>query len=140
MQNSVKYLLMLILIAGLISIRLFENVLFYDPLLAFFKTDHSTSILPVLNRFEVTINVLLRYAANTILSLAILWLVFKNKEILKLSTILYITIGIVVLIVFYILLGVSEKGDHMLLFYVRRFLIQPLLLLILLPAFYFQKQ
>jgi exosortase F-associated protein len=31
-------------------------------------------------------------------------------------------------------------GGHLALFYVRRFLIQPIFLLLLIPAFYFQKK
>jgi exosortase F-associated protein len=44
------------------------------------------------------------------------------------------------MIVFVFLLESSAAGEHMALFYVRRFLIQPLFLLLLLPAFYFHKR
>ena len=44
------------------------------------------------------------------------------------------------MIAFVLLLNTSADGDHMALFYVRRFLIQPLFLLLLLPAFYFHKR
>jgi exosortase F-associated protein len=73
-----------------------------------------------------------------LLSLAILWLVFKKKSVLKVATVLYAGLFIFVFIAFVILLDTSDNGNYLLLFYIRRFLIQPIFLLILLPAFYFQ--
>jgi exosortase F-associated protein len=130
----------MVLVTGLIAVRFYENELFYNPLLTFFKTDHSTQPLPEFDATKLYLSVTLRYIINTVLSLAILWMVFRSKEVLKFSVILYITLFIVLFFVFIILMNTSEAGNHMALFYVRRFLIQPLFLLILLPAFYFQKR
>lgn len=124
----------------LVLVRAFENALFYDPLLLFFKTDYKSMQLPEMDIFALQMGIALRFLMNTLLSLSILWLVFFDKEIIRISTLLYILLFVVLFVAFSAIIFTSEDtGGHLVLFYVRRFLIQPLFLLILLPAFYFQK-
>jgi exosortase F-associated protein len=139
MNRFSKIISILILIGLLVSIRAFESDLFYDPLILFFKTDHTTGTLPAFDTFKLLMNISLRYLANTILSLAILWLLFKERGIIKLSFMIFVIFFVVFMLVYGYLLFNSSTADYILLFYVRRFLIQPLLLLILIPAFYFHK-
>ncbi len=125
----------------LLLIRGFEDSLFYDPLLEFFKMDYKTMPLPEMDRSSLLLGIALRYFLNTLISLAILWLVFLDRGIIKLSILLYIILFVLFILVFSFLIYSSYFTENLLvLFYVRRFLIQPLFLLILLPAFYFQKQ
>lgn len=140
MSRLFRYLIILILISGLILIRHFEDSLFYDPLLRFFKTDHSTQALPEMQTFKLVLNTCFRYFLNSSLSLLIIWFVFQNKGIIKAAGLLYMLLFIPFIIIFWILVSGDGSGSHMLLFYLRRFLIQPLFLLLLLPAFYFQKR
>jgi exosortase F-associated protein len=140
MNNPLKIALLFGLAGILIVIRMFENSLFYTPLLDFFKTEHTTQPLPELDTFRLLANVALRFVINSVISVAILWLLFQKKEIVRLSVMLYIILFLLLFPLFSYLLHFSEAGEHMVLFYVRRFLIQPLLLLLLIPAFYFQKR
>lgn len=130
-------------VVGLLSLfilfRFFEETLFYDPLLVFFKTDHTTMPLPDFEFGKLLLNLAFRYLLNTAISLAILWVVFTNKSILQFSALLYGILFFILMLTFAVLLVYSEAGDHLALFYVRRFLIQPILLLLLLPAFYAQR-
>jgi len=128
------------LIAALITVRAFEDLLFYDPLIYFFKTDHSTQNLPKMEIGLMLANTSLRFVINTILSLVLLWFIFRNKEIIKLSLILYLVCFLIATTGFIYFIYNSAVGENMGLFYFRRFLIQPLLLLLLIPAFYFQKK
>jgi exosortase F-associated protein len=127
-----------LLAACLVFIRMFEDELFYNVLLDFFKKDHSTQPLPQFSTLKLVGNVTLRYILNSTLSLGILWFLFMDKGIIKISALLYAILFFILLILFLFLINSSSTGQHMTLFYVRRFLIQPLFLLILLPAFYFQ--
>lgn len=140
MNKQVKIILIIALFGLLILVRIFEDRLFYDPLLEFFKTDHSTEPLPALNTLKTLFHVAIRFGANTLISLLVLWVAFRDRGVLKLSILLYGILFIVGMILYTSLLSQSNAGDHMLLFYVRRFLIQPLFLLLLLPAFYFHKR
>jgi len=140
MKRVFKIISIVFLFGLLVVIRLFENELFYDPLLNFFKTNHATQQLPELETFRLIGHLAFRFLLNTMVSLAIIWVFFRDKGFMKLSAILYALLFAVLLIVFVILIATSKGDGHMLLFYVRRFLIQPVFLLILLPAFYFQKK
>ncbi len=140
MNRIYKITGILLLAFLLVLIRAFENSLFYDPLLEFFKADYKTLPLPSMDIFSLQASIALRFFVNTLISIAILWLVFRDKEIIKLSAILYVSLFAAFFIAFSFIVYTSEGTDsHMVLFYVRRFLIQPLFLLILVPAFYFQK-
>ena len=138
MNKGVRILMIVLLVGTLVGIRLFEDSLFYDPLIDFFKTDHTTKPLPEINTVKVLAHVGFRFLLNTLVSLGIIWTLFKDIGMLKLSMVLYGLLFISLILVFSFLLFSSETGNHMTLFYVRRFLIQPIFLLILLPAFYFQ--
>jgi len=97
--------------------------------------------LPDMDVLALWVNIAFRYLLNALISLLILWLVFLDKSIMKFSSLLYFALFILFFTVFSIMIYTSDGSDNLLvLFYVRRFLIQPLFLLILLPAFYFQKQ
>ena len=140
MRRKLKIFGILIFVSLLVLIRGFEEQLFYDPLLQFFKIDYKTMHLPDMDLVKLYLGVTLRYFLNTIFSLAILWLAFWNKEIIKISIYLYIILFVLFFVAFgFIVADSGEGGDHLLLFYIRRFLIHPLFLLILIPAFYFQK-
>ncbi len=140
MNTFSKIISVLILFGLLVSIRGFESDLFYDPLIQFFKTDHTTGTLPAFDTLKLLGSISLRYLANTFLSLIILWVLFRDRGIIKLSVMIYLIFFILLMIAYCLLLFYSEPAEYVPLFYVRRFLIQPLLLLILLPAFYFHKR
>ncbi len=123
----------------LVLIRTYEDQLFYDPLLSFFKEEGNTETLPVFNSLQLLGNVILRFLMNTILSLAILWVLFEDKGFIKLTVYLYAILFFIVFTAYCYLLYYSESDTFLTLFYVRRFLIQPLFLLILIPAFYYYK-
>ncbi|WP_300440298.1 exosortase F system-associated protein [Christiangramia sp.] len=128
-----------ILILMLAAIRFFEEDIFYDPLIVFFKSDYLLGIIPPMNMAELMINLTIRYFLNTGISLAIIYLSFKDAGILKFSTILYSILYVLATFIFIFLVLNMEKEHYLALFYVRRFLIHPLFLLILLPAFYYYK-
>ena len=130
---------MFILFGLLALIRLFENELFYDPYLQFFQNDYLYIDSPRREIFKLVIFTTLRYALNTIISLAVLYVVFKDKSIIKFSTLIYV-VSFIVLIAIYLYFVINPRQeDYYLFFNMRRFLIQPIILLVLLPAFYYYK-
>lgn len=123
---------------GLILVRAFEDNLFYDPFLSFFKTDYQNKPLPNLNYNLLFVNLLLRYALNTFFSLIIIRLLFDERNLMLFSGYLFIFLFVILSIVFFGLLHFSDQPDYLILFYIRRFLIQPLFLVLFIPAFYYQ--
>lgn len=140
MKKPYKVVIILGLFILLALVRVFEDRLFFDPLLDFFKTDHSTEPLPEFNTVKALLHVVFRFMINTVLSLAILWIAFRDRGVIKLSIFMYGLLLVVGIIIYSLLLSWGSSTDHMILFYVRRFLIQPVFLLLLMPAFYFHKR
>lgn len=135
--NIVSAIAIAMLLVLLALVRFYQEDLFYDPLIPFFKTD--SVILPYLDMQKLLGGLTLRYFINTILSVAILWFCFKDKSIVRLTAILYGVFFIVLMIAFMIVVN-AEKPNLLALFYVRRFLIQPLFLILFIPAFYYQRR
>ncbi len=127
----------IILLALLVSVRLFQDALFYDPLIAFFKAN--AKMLPELNSLKLFFSLSLRFLIYTLLSLVILAVLFKDKGVVKLSAILYFIFFVILIAALFLVLGQS-RPNLLMLFYIRRFLIQPLFLILFVPAFYYQKK
>jgi exosortase F-associated protein len=138
-KNKISILVIGILMLLLICVRLFENELFYDPFLLFYKTNYEISSFPEVDDLKLFFGLFFRYGLNSLLSICIIYIIFKDLEAIKFVSILYAVFFIVFIAMFFMLLKVIENPNKMLLFYVRRFLIQPIFLLLFIPAFYFQK-
>ena len=127
--------IVLILLLGLI--RNFEGQLFYDPLLQFFKGDYQNEVLPDYVSWRLYGNYLLRYVLNTMVSLASLYVIFKKREIIKIAIMLYLFFVVLLLIALYC--AVNFQDNMLIVFYIRRFIIQPIFLLLFVPGFYYQE-
>lgn len=140
MKIGKKIIILFLLFGVLVLIRVFENSLFYDPFLMFFKNDYLYIDSPRREVFKLTAFTSIRYLLNTFISLGILYVLFKDISIVKFSALLY-SLAFLFLIVLYLYFVINPRQeDYYLFFNVRRFLIQPLLLLLLIPAFYYYKQ
>lgn len=139
MNKLLKIALLGLLFILLIAIRAYGSVLFYDPLIDYFKNDYLYTYLPEIDAWKLIINLLFRYVLNSIISLAIIWVLFQRKDYLKFSSIFLIGAFLVLVTVFVLLLKNQFENGYLLPFYIRRFIIHPLFLLLLLPAFYYQK-
>lgn len=139
-QNKLQVGLLLFLILLLIGIRAGESTFFYDPLLAYFKGDFQNQPIPKLDYFNYILHVFLRYFINSLLSIGIIYLLFKERQIIRFVSFLYAGIGAVMLVVFSVVIVYFAATYKNELFYLRRFLIQPLFLMIFIPALYYQKK
>lgn len=139
MSKSTRYILITLSILALSAIRFFEEYLFYDPYLQFFKNDYLYIDSPRREALKLSFYTTLRYALNTVISLGILYLAFKDKNVIKFSVLIYVLAYMFLLAGFLYFVINPRQEDYYLFFNLRRFLIQPLILLVLLPAFYYQK-
>ncbi len=140
MTNYRKHILLFFLFFLLVLVRVFEDVLFYDPYLQFFKNDYLYIDNPRREVFKLSAYTTLRYAINTIISLSIIYVFFKDKAMVKFSTAIYV-IAYIILLLFFLFFVINPKQENYYIFFnIRRFLIQPLILLLLLPALYYHKQ
>jgi exosortase F-associated protein len=139
MTKGFRIVLILVLVFILIGIRAFLEPYFYDPLIAYFKNDSLLKPLPDLSYSNYFFNIFLRYSLNSLISIAIIYLIFQNIQTLKFTIKFYIFSFFTLCFLLFIFLLFENISNNLILFYLRRFLIQPLFLFILLPAFYYQK-
>lgn len=139
MNKVITYLLVGILLLSLVLIRAFENVLFYDPYLTFFENDYLYMDSPRREIAKLVMSTTLRFVLNSAISLGILYLFFKDKSIVKFSVLIFAVSYVLLLIPFLYFVINPRQEDYYLFFNIRRFLIQPILLILLLPAFYYHR-
>ena len=140
-QNKVfKYLLLFLLVLLLVGVRAFEDKLFYDPFISYFKAEFYNVHYPKYDAFRLFFSFTVRYLFNSIVSLGIIYVLFKDFSAIKFSALLLFTFYIILILAMCSLLYFFDEKQSMALFYVRRFIIQPIFLLLFIPAFYYQKR
>ncbi|KIC00453.1 MULTISPECIES: exosortase F system-associated protein [unclassified Flavobacterium] len=139
LQNKSRIFLLIVFVFLLAGIRAYENQLFYDPFLVYFERDYKELPLPEFNSIQLFLGLLFRYFLNTIISLGIIYVIFRETELVKFASVLYVLFFLILIIAFYCIIYFYGNHNNLILFYVRRFLIQPILILLFIPGFYYQK-
>lgn len=140
MRKVVKTVLVLGLFLLLVLIRAYGTKLFYDPFIQYFVNEYLARTMPEYDALKLFASLFFRYFLNTVVSLAIIYLCFERKPLVVFSVKFYSIAFVVLCVAYFFLLQVGFQNGHLLGFYVRRFLIHPIFLLILLPAFYYQRK
>ena len=128
-----------VLFLMLIGVRILAQNFFYDPLITYYQNDYLYMDIPKFNFTLFWGYLLLRYFLNMGLSLMIIYFTFLNKKVMAFSIRFYLLALLVLSLIFWALLEFDLNLGYRLTFYIRRFLIHPIFLIILLPAFYYQK-
>lgn len=141
LQNKFfNYLFVIILIGLLVAVRAFEDILFYDPFINYFKLEFHNQLYPEYDAVKLFLNLSGRYLINSIITLGIIYLIFKDLSKVKISSIILSLFFLILIGLMFLFLFFFTEKQAMILFYVRRFLIQPLFLLLFIPAFYYQQR
>lgn len=139
MDRKVRIFIIILLFLVLVLIRAFQEQLFYDPFISYFKNGYLQDPIPVFSGSKLLLHLIFRYGLNSLVSLAIIYFAFQNKEFLMFSAKFYAIAFVVLSITFFIILKGELANGYLFAFYVRRFLIHPLFVLLLLPAFYYKQ-
>lgn len=144
MQNKMdsqvfKLLLSVGLLLCFVSVRFYESILFYDPFLAYFHSNFNQMPLPDFDTFRLILSLVFRYSLNMIISLALIYVIFKDKMMIQFSFFLYLIAFLGLMVSFFGVIYFYGSHNNFLLFYIRRFLIQPIFVLLFIPGFYYQK-
>lgn len=140
LRNKSKLALILLLVLFLALIRSFQTKLFYDPFSDYFQNDYLVAAFPKFDAFRLFLGLFFRYFLNTLVSLAIIYVLFQDFALTKFAAVLYLIFFAIFITAFFILIYFSSNENNFVLFYIRRFLIQPILLLLFIPAFFYQKK
>jgi len=139
MSKTLRYIIVFVLLLLLVLVRAFEDTLFYDPYLIFFENDYLFIDSPRREVAKLVFFTFLRYLINSLLSLGIIYCAFLDKQMIKFSAIVF-AVGYVCFTIPFLYFVINPRQeDYYLFFNVRRFLIQPIILLLLLPALYYYK-
>lgn len=138
-KKPYRFLIIVVLFFLLVLVRAFASDLFYDPFIAYFKDDFLQESIPFFSGRKLLIDMSFRYFLNAVISLAIIYVAFNNYEYLKFSVKFYVIAFVFLAFAFFVILKGELRQGYLFAFYIRRFLIHPLFVLILLPAFYYKK-
>ena len=75
-NHKVRIALALLFVVALVLIRAYEDSLFYDPFLDYFKGDYYNLPIPEIDNLQLIFGFFFRYFLNTALSLAIIYVLF----------------------------------------------------------------
>lgn len=139
-RNKSKIGRSLFLILLLVLIRAYEDAIFYDPFLNYYKYEYTHLSFPQINILKLFFSYGFRFYINSVISLLLLYVIFKDRQIIKFSALLYMVLGSILMISFVFVLTFFAEESKMTLFYIRRFLIQPIFILLFIPGFYYQKK
>jgi len=123
-KNKFRILIAVGALLALVAVRAFEQKMFYDPFLNFFKTEFQGKSLPNYEGFKLFLNLFLRYFLNTIFSILLIYQIFKQKKLIVFVSWLYLFLFVVLAIIYFGLLY-YKTSDYLVLF---------------IPAFYYQRK
>lgn len=129
-----------ILIFALILVRALKVNYSMIHFLEFFRGEIQNKPLPEYDRFKLFSGLFFRYLINSLITVSIIYFLFKETSIVKLTSFLLLGFFIVLITILFLILNFSSDPDFLFIFYIRRFLIQPLFLILFVPAFYYQRK
>lgn len=139
-MKILNWFIVILGIFGLISIRMLEDQIFYDPFLTYFHEANKHAQFPDFEWMKLTGNYLFRFLLNLIFSAVVVHFIFKNKQwTIQAIALMLIVFAITFPLYLYCIYTKFEIG-YLFSFYMRRFVIQPLILLLIIPLFYYRKQ
>ena len=139
MMKILNWVLAAIAIFGLISVRMVEDQLFYDPFQAFFHLANKHAAFPDFNWMPLILNYLFRFGLNLVLSAAAVYFIFKNKQWTLQVIVLMLIVFAITFPLYLFCIHTQFEVGYLFSFYMRRFVIQPLILLLIIPLFYYRK-
>ncbi len=138
-MRILSWIVVLIGIAGLIGVRVEEDRFFYDPFLRFFNEVDKKNAFPDFQWWKLIYNHIFRFLLNLFFSALIIQFIFR-KISWTVQGILMITVVFLVTFPIYLYcISTHFEVGYLFSFYMRRFVIQPIILLLIIPLFYYRK-
>ena len=122
---------------GLITVYVFQRQLFFDPFQDFiFNPQHPK--YPEVDVVSYILSKTLRYILNDGFALLIIWGLFQNKRYMRFAVLIFM-IGLFILLPIYLVLVLNfYESTYTFLNHLHRLVLNPVLMMLLIPAFYYQ--
>jgi exosortase F-associated protein len=133
-------LLVILGICGLIGVRVVENTIFYDPFLSYFQEGIKNISFPVFEWGKLIGGHLFRFVLNLFFSCLIIQGLFKNKHWTMQGALMMVIVFAIAFPIYLFCIQNKFEIGYLFSFYMRRFVIQPLIILLIVPMFYYRKQ
>ena len=140
MSKPLRIVITFVLFGLLFLVRAYEADLFYDPLILYFQNDYLYKPIPQIDSWHLVVDMLFRYSINSLITLGIIYMIFRKKKYVKFTGFFLMTAFMIMIIIFSLLLRTKFESGYLFPFYIRRFIVHPIFLLILLPAFYYYRR
>jgi len=125
-------------IVGLVTVYILQRVLFYDPFLDF-TYDHVNNNYPEFSTGKYIMSKLFRFVLNDGFAIAIIYGVFGPGKYVKFAAVIFL-VGLVILLPIYLILVLNFFHEtYSYLNHLHRLVLNPVLMMLLIPAFYAQK-
>ena len=127
-------------IFGLIGIRALEDKIFYDPFLYYFHEANKNAVFPEFEWSKLILSYIFRFLLNLFFSAVIVHFIFKNTKWTIQAVILMAIVFAITLPIYLYCVHTKFEIGYLFSFYMRRFVIQPIILLLIIPLFYYRKK
>ena len=134
MTRVFRILLIGILICTLLAVRWYGKSFFYDPFMDFFNGDYLVAQFPDFIFVDLMLDLTLRYWINTFISILIIGLAFKRTTVIIFSLKFYLIAFVLLTLAYAYQLNHEFRNGYLIAFYVRRMIIHPMFLIILMPV------
>lgn len=135
-----RWLLVLLGFLGIVAVRGLEDRIFYDPFLGYFKSADHAAIFPDFVWGKLIVSYLFRFILNTLFSLWIIQFLFRNTTWTKQAFVLILLVFVIVFPIYLVCINDRFRFGYLFSFYVRRFVIQPLTVILIIPIFFYRKK
>lgn len=127
-------------VIGLIVVRGVEENIFYDPFLGYFKSADHSAAFPEFVWGKLILSYLFRFLLNAFFSLWIFHFLFQNRDWTKQAAVLIALVFLIIFPIYLYCIYDQFQFGYLFSFYVRRFVIQPLTVVLIIPIFYYRKK
>lgn len=138
-MKILSWFLVILGVFGLIGVRILEERLFYDPFLGYFHEAQKNIPFPPFEWGKLIAGYLFRFVLNLFFSCLVIHFWFRNRQWTIQGAILITIIFLITFPIYLYCIYDRFEIGYLLSFYMRRFVIQPLILLLIIPMFYYWK-
>lgn len=139
-MKNLRWLFVILGILGLIAIRFQENRIFYDPFISYFHEANENAAFPEFVWAKLVFSHVFRFILNLIFSAVIVHFLFLKKEWTIQAMVLMLIVFAIAFPIYLYCISTKFEIGYLFSFYMRRFVIQPIILLLIIPMFYYRKQ
>lgn len=138
-MKIINWLIIIVCILGLIFVRVLEAKIFYDPFLDYFSGVSKPEAFPRFEWGRLILSHLFRFGLNLLFSVVMIYFLFRRKDWAIQAAILIVLVFVITFPLYLYCISTAFEVGHLFSFYMRRFVIQPLIVLLIIPMFYYRK-